>query len=118
MPKPAKSRAVKKPASRAAKKPAARASKKTVSRAQAPGDYPAWFLGQIQPYAFGFAPNGWAICQGELLPISRFPGLYSLLGTNYGGDGITTFGLPNLSPMEPSGPTYYIAITGTYPQRN
>ncbi len=54
------------------------------------------FLGQIQPFGFNFAPRGWAFCNGQLLPISQYTALFSLLGTTYGGDGRTTFGLPDL----------------------
>ncbi|CAA0096567.1 Uncharacterised protein [BD1-7 clade bacterium] len=54
------------------------------------------FLGEIQPFGFNFNPRGWALCQGQLLPISQNTALFSLLGTTYGGDGRTTFGLPDL----------------------
>lgn len=54
------------------------------------------FLGQIQPFGFNFAPRGWAFCDGQLLPISQNTALFSLLGTIYGGDGRTTFALPDL----------------------
>jgi microcystin-dependent protein len=66
------------------------------------------FLGQISMFAGNFAPRGWAFCDGQLLPISQNTALFSLLGTTYGGDGRTTFGLPDLRgrmPMHPgSGP--------------
>ena len=54
------------------------------------------FLGQIQAFGFNFAPRGWARCDGQLLPISQNSALFSLLGTMYGGDGRTTFALPDL----------------------
>ena len=54
------------------------------------------YVGQIQLYAFGFAPRGWAICAGQIIPIQQNTALFSILGTNYGGNGQTTFGLPNL----------------------
>ena len=54
------------------------------------------FLGQIVMFAGGFAPRGFAACNGQLLPISQNSALFSLLGTVYGGDGRTTFALPNL----------------------
>lgn len=54
------------------------------------------FVGQIQPFGFNFAPRGWAQCNGQLLPISGNDVLFALLGTIYGGDGRTTFGLPDL----------------------
>ncbi len=54
------------------------------------------FLGSIMPIGFNFAPRGWAFCQGQILPINQNQSLYSLLGTTYGGDGRTTFALPDL----------------------
>lgn len=54
------------------------------------------FLGQIQLFGFNFAPRGWAFCNGQLLPIAQNTALFSLLGTYYGGDGRTTFALPDL----------------------
>ena len=54
------------------------------------------FVAEIRMFGFNFAPTGWAFCDGQLLPISQNTALFSLLGTNYGGDGKSTFGLPNL----------------------
>jgi len=54
------------------------------------------FIGQIQAFAFPFAPRGWALCQGQLLPIAQNPALFALIGTTYGGDGRTNFALPDL----------------------
>ncbi|MHC4955882.1 MAG: phage tail protein, partial [Planctomycetota bacterium] len=54
------------------------------------------FIGQIQQFGFNFPPRGWAHCDGQLLPISSNTALFSLLGTTFGGDGRTTFGLPDL----------------------
>ncbi len=54
------------------------------------------FIGQIQAFGFNFPPRGWAQCDGQLLSISQNQALFSLLGTMYGGDGRTTFGLPDL----------------------
>ncbi|MCB9233163.1 MAG: phage tail protein [Bacteroidia bacterium] len=54
------------------------------------------FIGQIQMFGFNFPPRGWAFCDGQLLPISQYSALFSLLGTMYGGDGRTTFALPDL----------------------
>jgi microcystin-dependent protein len=54
------------------------------------------FLGQIALLSFNFAPKGWAFCNGQLLSIAQNQALFSLLGTTYGGNGITTFALPNL----------------------
>lgn len=53
------------------------------------------FLGELRVVPFNFAPNGWAVCEGQLLSIAQNTALFSLLGTNYGGDGRTTFGLPD-----------------------
>jgi len=55
------------------------------------------FLGQISVFGFTFAPYNWAPCLGQIVPISQNTSLFSLLGTRYGGNGTTTFGLPNLS---------------------
>jgi len=54
------------------------------------------FVAEIRIFGFNFAPYGWAQCNGQFLPISQNTALFSLLGTNYGGDGVSTFGLPNL----------------------
>lgn len=54
------------------------------------------YLGEIQLFAFNFAPVGWALCNGATLRIQQFAALFSLIGTYYGGDGKTTFNLPNL----------------------
>lgn len=54
------------------------------------------FLSEIKIMSFGFAPKGWALCNGQLLPINQNQALFSLLGTTYGGDGRINFGLPNL----------------------
>ncbi len=54
------------------------------------------FIGEIRQFGFNFAPNGWAMCNGQLLPISQNTALFTLLGTTYGGDGISNFALPNL----------------------
>lgn len=54
------------------------------------------FIGQIQPLGFYFAPLGWATCDGQLMSIAQYTALFSLLGTTYGGDGMTTFALPDL----------------------
>lgn len=62
------------------------------------------FVGEIRAFPFAFAPVGWATCEGQLLPISQNTALFSLLGTTYGGDGRTTFALPDLrgaAPMHP-----------------
>ena len=59
------------------------------------------FLSEIRIMSFGFAPKGWALCNGQLLPIAQNQALFSLLGTTYGGDGRVNFALPNLQGKTP-----------------
>jgi microcystin-dependent protein len=59
------------------------------------------FLSEIRIMSFGFPPKGWALCDGQLLPINQNQGLFSLLGTTYGGDGRVNFGLPDLRGRTP-----------------
>src|SRR5205823_3911718 len=59
------------------------------------------FLSEIRIMSFVFAPKGWALCNGQLLPINQNQALFSLLGTTYGGDGRVNFGLPNLQSRVP-----------------
>ena len=54
------------------------------------------FLSQIEAFPFNFAPKGWAFCAGQLLPINQNQALFALLGTTFGGDGVSTFALPDL----------------------
>ncbi len=101
-------------------------------------------IGEIRPFGFNFAPQGWSRCDGKLLPISGNETLFYLLDKTYGGDGAVTFGLPDLSgayPFQPDDPNqraqksgsqvfhdpaqqtplltiyYSIAVTGMFPQR-
>ncbi|WP_417207646.1 phage tail protein [Antarctobacter sp.] len=73
------------------------------------------FIAQVIPFAGNFAPRGWAFCDGQLLPISQNTALFSLVGTIYGGDGRTTFALPDLrgraaiNPGRGPGLTPYVA---------
>lgn len=62
------------------------------------------FIGEIIMFAGNFAPRGWAFCDGQLLPISSNQALFSILGTTYGGDGRTTFALPDLRGRVAAGP--------------
>jgi microcystin-dependent protein len=62
------------------------------------------FIGEIRMVSFTFAPRGWAFCNGQLLSIAENTALFSLLGTTYGGNGQTTFGLPDLRGRSPVGP--------------
>jgi microcystin-dependent protein len=84
------------------------------------------YNGEIRIFAGTFAPQYWAFCQGQLLSIEENPPLFSILGTTYGGNGVTTFQLPNLlgnSPAEVAPPTargpgqYIICVRGLYPAR-
>lgn len=59
------------------------------------------FLSEIKIVSFGFAPTGWALCNGQLLPINQNQALFALVGTTYGGDGRVNFGLPNLQGNVP-----------------
>lgn len=61
------------------------------------------FVAEIRMFAGGFAPRGWATCDGQLMPISQNTALFSLLGTFYGGDGKSTFALPNFEGSAPIG---------------
>jgi len=79
------------------------------------------YYGEIRMFAGNFPPNGWMFCEGQTLPISEFETLFQLIGTTYGGDGETTFNLPNLAsrvPIHmgtgPSGNTYQLGeMAGT-----
>lgn len=79
------------------------------------------YLGMIKLYPYGFAPRGWAICDGTMISPQQNAALFSLIGTVYGGDGRTTFALPDLRNACPTpGITsmmYYIATEGIYPSR-
>src|ERR671929_77169 len=72
------------------------------------------FLSEIRIMSFGFAPKGWALCNGQLLPINQNQGLFSLLGTTFGGDGQSTFALPDLRGRIPihMGNGFILAETG------
>lgn len=61
------------------------------------------YLGEIAVFGFNFAPRGWALCQGQILPISQNTALFALLGVQFGGDGRATFGLPNLQAVIANG---------------
>lgn len=77
------------------------------------------FLGEIRPFALTFPPRGFLLCNGQLLPISQYTALFSLLGTTYGGNGTSNFQLPNLQGFAPmhqgtnpaTGTTYVLGET-------
>ena len=60
------------------------------------------FLGELRIFSFNFAPKGWALCNGQFLPINQNQALFALLGTTYGGNGQTTFALPDLRGRVPN----------------
>ena len=77
------------------------------------------FIAEIRVFPFNFAPRGWALCNGQLMSVSQNTALFSILGTTYGGDGRTNFGLPNLqgnAPMMPGQgpglPLHHLGETG------
>jgi len=85
-----------------------------------------YFVGQLQLFALGYPPMGWVPCDGRLLQIAAYPALFALIGTIYGGDGRTTFGVPNLKQanlISSANPSYvnfsnwYIATNGIFPQQ-
>ena len=85
------------------------------ARAQTP------YLGQIQAFAFTFCPVGWAPLNGQLLAISQNTALFALLGTTYGGNGITTFALPTAKPIFTATEATLIqciALQGIFPSRS
>ncbi len=67
------------------------------------------FIGEIKMVSFNFAPKGWALCNGQILPINQNQALFAILGTTYGGDGRTTFALPDLRGRTP------ISASGEHP---
>ena len=76
------------------------------------------FIGEIRLFPYTFAPLGWAVCDGAVLPINQNVALFSLIGTAFGGDGRATFALPDLrtkSPLSQGG--YFIALRGVFPER-
>ncbi len=82
------------------------------------------FLAEIRILGFNFAPRGWAFCDGQILPINQNQSLYSLLGTTYGGDGRTSFALPDLRGRTPihvgssNGTTHLLGSKGGEEQHN
>jgi microcystin-dependent protein len=77
------------------------------------------YIGEVRAFAFGFAPKGWQLCNGQTLAINQNTALFSILGTTYGGNGVSTFQLPNLQGVvpismgtDPFGNTYVEGETG------
>lgn len=78
-----------------------------------------YLLGQILLFPYDFAPMGFMLCNGAVLPIIQNQALYSLLGGQFGGNGSTTFAIPNLANTSPvAGMEYYICVSGIYPPRD
>jgi len=85
-------------------------------------------LGEVKTFAGNFAPNGWALCDGQLLSINQNQALFSILGTTYGGDGRTNFALPKmranslmtdwLGEDDSTTVKFIIALVGIYPTRD
>jgi hypothetical protein len=117
--KSAKSKPSKSTSSTRAAKPATRKTARKKSALGAPGPAPAAVpvVGQVALFAFRFTPAGWLPCDGRLMAIMQNQPLFSLLGTSYGGNGETDFALPNLRPAGSQGPSYFIAVQGSYPVR-
>jgi len=79
------------------------------------------YIGQIMIFAGNFCPIDWAPTRGQILPISENTTLFNLIGTTYGGNGTTTFALPNTLPVDAQGAvpfTECIALFGVYPSQN
>ena len=78
-----------------------------------------WYMGQIHLFPYTYAPSGWARCEGQIMKIAENQALYSLLGTYFGGNGTTTYALPDLRGKEPVPNLHYcIALAGIYPTRD
>lgn len=84
-------------------------------------------IGEIRMFAGNFAPRNWALCQGQILPITQYQALFSILGTQYGGDGRSTFSLPDLRYQSVGGkprswdvekPRYIVCLEGIFPSRS
>lgn len=77
-----------------------------------------YMIGEIQLFPYNFVPAYWAECNGQILQIMQNQALYSLIGIKFGGNGSSTFAVPNLNNSSPvNGMKYYIATAGIYPQR-
>lgn len=77
------------------------------------------FIGTIMLFPYDFTPSGWMPCEGQMLNINQYQALYALIGVKFGGNGSTTFALPNLKGAEPLPyMRYFIAVQGLFPSRN
>jgi microcystin-dependent protein len=78
------------------------------------------YIGEVRSFGFNFDPVNWLECNGQEMPISQYTALFSLLGTTYGGDGVSSFKLPKIAPLESAdqaGLSWRICIQGIYPPR-
>jgi len=76
------------------------------------------YIGTIMLVGFNYAPQGWTLCNGQKLQIMEYTALFSLLGVTYGGDGVSTFSLPNLNAGAlQTGLNYIICLNGIFPER-
>ena len=83
------------------------------------------FMGEVRAFSFGFAPRDWGLCEGQLMAISEYTALFSLISNAYGGDGEKTFKLPDLRSKASKskdqgeiGLAFYICLKGRFPQRD
>lgn len=75
-------------------------------------------IGEIRLFGGSFAPNGWTFCKGQQLSVcQQNAALFSVLGTNHGGDGVHNFNLPKIDSLTQYGPHFIICISGNYPSR-
>jgi len=78
-----------------------------------------YYLGEIELFPYMFAPIDFMLCNGAILQIQQYSALYSLIGAKFGGNGTSTFALPNLLNDTPlSGMNYYMCVAGIYPSRD
>lgn len=78
-----------------------------------------YFLGQIVIFPYNFVPMGWLLCNGQTLQVQQNTALFSLIGNKFGGNGTSTFCVPNLQGAEAvPGTAYYICVSGIYPTRD
>lgn len=80
-----------------------------------------FFIGTIKAFPYEYAPYGWALCDGTLLPVVQYQALFALIGNRFGGNGQTNFAVPDLRGAEPDPGGqchYYIATTGLFPPRS
>jgi microcystin-dependent protein len=78
-----------------------------------------YYIGDIQLFAYNFVPMGWLLCNGAVLQIMQNQALFSLISNKFGGNGSTTFALPNMTNDSPiAGMKYYMCVSGIYPVRS